>query len=86
MSSRPNQMTAGPIKHFKKGWAVLAFVGQKAHFWADDICSMTFGGKETFYTAACGLTASSSRRLPALYLYPGSWVRCKNCLRSVKGP
>lgn len=76
----------GPIEHLTKGWAVMPFIGRKAHHWTEDTKTMQptirDGGRVRYYVSACGLLSATSKSVPALN--PGNFPKCKRCQRSVK--
>lgn len=74
-------ISAGPIEHMEKGWAVMPFVGGKAHYWVEDKDTMPpkirYGERVRYYKSHCGISAVTNNKVPALQ--PGSWPRCKRC-------
>lgn len=76
-------MSGGPITSLSKGWAILPFIGQRAHYWIEDKETMPpkIGetGRVRYYTSRCGLAGVTNDSVPALE--PGDWVKCKNCSR-----
>ena len=75
----------GPIEHLEKGWALMPFVGGKAHYWIENKGTMTptisGGGRVRFYTSRCGVTAETDSRAPALGA--GNFPKCQRCIRRV---
>ena len=79
-------LAIGPIKHLKKGWAIIPFIGRKAHYWTEE--ELTSGyidkyGRVRFYNSLCGLEGTTDDARPAID--PGNWQKCKRCLNR-KGP
>lgn len=74
-------ITAGPIKHLTKGWALFSFHGRVAHYWREDASTMRpeIGeyGRVRWYVSLCGQTGVVYDRIPALH--PGNWSQCKKC-------
>lgn len=46
-------LSGGPIEHLKRGWALMPFVGTRAHFWIEDKETMPpkirEGGRVRYY-------------------------------------
>lgn len=76
-----NQISGGPIKNFKQGWAKFVFGGAKAHYWIEDEDTMppkiSTDGRVRYYRSQCGLLNATNNRFPPLEA--GSWARCKRC-------
>lgn len=76
-------LSGGPLDSLKRGWALMPFVGKRAHYWIEDIETMppTIGkaGRVRYYRSLCGATAVTNYRVPALA--HGSWPKCGNCLK-----
>lgn len=74
-------MSGGPIEHLVSGFALMPFVGTKAHYWIEDKQTLppTIGGagRVRYYTSRCNLTAVTNNRVMALD--PGDWPKCKRC-------
>lgn len=79
-------LSGGPIDILKQGWALMPFVGKRAHFWIEDTDTMppTIGeaGRVRYYRALCGVLAVTNGKVPALA--HGSWQKCGNCLKRHK--
>lgn len=77
-------ISGGPIQHLTKGWAVIPFVGKRAHWWIEDTETMADTAPEgpapvRYYQAACKVLAVTNAKIPALD--PGDIPRCKRCQR-----
>lgn len=74
-------MSDGPIEHLKQGWALMPFVGERAHYWIEDKKTMPpkirDGGRVRYYTSRCGLSAVTIQKVPALGA--GNWPKCRRC-------
>lgn len=71
----------GPIEHLKADWALMPFVGKRAHYWTEDKDTMPSmirgGGQVRYYTSRCGLVAVVDHKRPALGI--GNWPKCRRC-------
>ncbi len=80
-----DQISGGPIRHHKEGWAKFCFGGMKAHWWVEDTKTMPekigAGGRVRYYESLCGELNAADNKFPALH--PGSWDKCKRCARKL---
>lgn len=74
-----NRMSGGPIEPFPEGWALIPFVGERAHYWRETVPGMCGGVRVRNYRSMCGLKGETARHSPALE--PGNWPKCKRCER-----
>lgn len=76
-------LTGGPI-NLKKGWAVVPFQTNKAHFMEEDTVDAYIdkGGRVRFYRTLCGMEVTTDDKRPALE--PGNWPKCKRCMNISK--
>lgn len=74
-------ISGGPIWNLKKGWALLPFVGKRAHYWIEDTTTMVPNisevGRTRYYNSLCGVVGVVNHKVPALD--HGSWPRCARC-------
>ena len=74
-------LSDGPVEHLKRGWALMPFIGSRAHFWIEDtetiIPQIRDGGRVRYYTALCGAVALTDNKVPALGV--GNWPKCMRC-------
>lgn len=61
------------------GWAVLAFVGDRSHYWT--VPENVIGGEYTPVVSMCGLERGVTMSVPALGDVGSE--RCKTCLASI---
>ena len=73
------ELSGGPIK-LSRGWALIPFIGSKAHFWVEQEVEpyIDKNGRVRFYTSLCGIEATTDDKVPALE--PGNWKKCKRCI------
>lgn len=81
--SDTNLLSVGPLENLKRGWALLPFVGKRAHYWVEDTKTMpsTIGkaGRVRYYRSFCGVLGVTNHSVPALGV--GNFPRCKTCQR-----
>lgn len=74
-------LSDGPINHLESGWALMPFVGERAHYWVEDKKTMSpqirDGGRVRYYTSRCGLVSVTDKKVPALSI--GNWPKCRRC-------
>lgn len=80
-----NLISGGPIRPFKKGWALIQSFS-KTHYWTEDSEEIPRilgeNGRVRRYVALCGHVGLTHNRMPALE--PGNFPRCKKCLKQSK--
>lgn len=75
--------SGGQIEHLESGWALMSFIGQKAHYWVEDLTTMkpiVRGGVPVrYYTSTCGLSAVTDKEVPALEvaIFQGAFGVCR---------
>lgn len=76
-----NLLSGPPLKNLRKGWALLPFVGNRAHYWIEDteipLAKLDERGRIRYYQSKCRLLGVTRPTVPALE--PGNWPRCKRC-------
>lgn len=73
------RMSGGPIRGFRKGWALIPFHGEKAHYWKAIKIKASGHGDLIEYRSACGTTADAREGVTDA-LEPGTWPRCSRCI------
>ena len=71
-------MISGSPIELENGWALMPFVGNRAHYWELD----HKGENTSYYISLCGVDAVT--RKEAGPLEPGNWPLCKRCTNNSK--
>ena len=81
MTGQETRIAIGPIEHLQDDWAIIPFIGEKAHYWEEikpkGMTDIDESGRKRYYRSLCGTFGTTDSKRPAID--PGNWPKCKTC-------